>query len=533
MDQEVYEIVLRAKGEDEAKRLSEQAKRLDTDIKSLQSSFSAGNIQLATYQKELAGLTQAKVRLGKQVRDITDEFGKANTGFRLSGHAMGQLAYVADDVRYGFQSIINNVQPLVSSLGVGPGLAGTLAIVSIAGIQLYNHFGDLMDLMGMGKTKTEAEQMKALGDETQRTAEETARLNRYKTEQGVIEQQAQGKSQAQSGMASGVNAAIAEAGRDDLVRSLVQLNRTRYENAPDMSDLIRRRDMAAGVGNGHVGFNESPQAIAYRARQREEAAKLQTEIDTKVNAAAAADLAKAALDPGRLQGLINQVIGNPSVFGPNAMKFAQGLMGSTPEYREAQQQNEQAARRAQDKKVIDEKDRKQKDEEAEYEWSKLMDSNASWKAYKAKQDQIANRQRAQEQDQQQWANSPLIGAGGGVRDLMLNTLRLGGNAAAIGGQVFGNMMAQRGVNVGDARRMVDDANFQARMARSQELLDRALPSDIRSSQVITAASLASQIQSSITNKDDPRRLLNETIKQSYLLNMILQETRNRQGLRFR
>ena len=95
------------------------------------------------------------------------------------------------------------------------------------------------------------------------------------------------------------------------------------------------------------------------------------------------------------------------------------------------------------------------------------------------------------------------------------------------------MMAQRGVNAGDARRMVDDAMFQARMARSQELLDRALPSDIRSSQVIGAASLASQIQSSITNKDDPRRLLNETIKQSYLLNMILQETRNRQGLRFR
>ncbi len=533
MDEEIYRIVLQARGEDEAKKLADQAKRLEADIKSLQSSFAAGNVHFATYRKELADLTQAKARLGKQIRDITDEFGKANTGFRLSGQAMGQLAYIADDVQYGWQGIINNVQPLIGSLGVGAGLAGTLAIVSIAGVQLYNHFGDLMDIMGLGKTKTEAEQMEALADATHRTAEETARLNRYKTEQSVIQQQAQGRSDAESSMTTGVNNAVANAGRDDLVRALVQLNRGRYENAPDMSDLVRRRDLAAGIASAPVGFNESPQEIAFRAKRRAEAAKLQEEIDTKVNAAAAADLAKAALDPGRLQGLLNQVISNPAVFGPNAMKFAQGLMAASPEYTDAQIENEKAVKRAQDRKANQEKDRKQKDEEAEYEWQKLTDSNASWKAYKAKQDQLAARQRAQQQDQEQWTNAPMMGAGGGLRDLMVNAMRLGGNPNAIAGRAFGNMIAQRGVGVQDARRMVDDAMFEARMARSQELLDRALPSDIRNSQVIAASSLASQIQSSISNKDDPRRILNETIKQSYLLGMILQETRRRQGLNFR
>lgn len=522
MDQEVYEIVMKVLGEEKVKGLSQQLQAQEQALKSLLTSMQASGATQAQMVAATSAQATAIRNLSRELADAQKEMSR----FNMNQQGLLKLGYLLDDLQYvgemGLRPIINNLMVLEPRLGIAALLFETL----------YRNADRLRDVLGMGGTKTEAQEMEELGKKTEKTAEETLKLLKYERERANIKTQIETQPKHVSEMAQEVNRVIGEFGQPKMVQTLLAVDKARYENLPENAQDKARVDALdrsiAKLTNNGMWEPDSQAQI-----KMEERDALRKRMEKRSADAAAIDLSDIASDPGRLQGFINHMIQNIGALGPGGMGVMQKLMAATPEFKDAQEQNDKITKRAQDRKAVRDEDRRQKDEEADYDWSKLMESNASWKAYKAKQDQIANRQRAQEQDQQQWANSPLMGAGGGVRDLMLNTLRLGGNAAAIGGQVFGNMMAQRGVNAGDARRMVDDAMFQARMARSQELLDRALPSDIRSSQVIGAASLASQIQSSITNKDDPRRLLNETIKQSYLLNMILQETRNRQGLRFR
>jgi len=105
--------------------------------------------------------------------------GKAGGSAGKAGYQFMQLGQTMDDLQYvgemGLRPIINNVMQMSAVLGVA----------MIAGNLLYTHWDKLIGLMGLGaeKIKTEAEAMEELGKKTEKTANETARLNKYKETQ--------------------------------------------------------------------------------------------------------------------------------------------------------------------------------------------------------------------------------------------------------------------------------------------------------------------------------------------------------------
>ena len=59
-----------------------------------------------------------------------------------AGMAMLQFSQLADDAQYGLRGILNNLTPLIMSLGGTAGLAGVLSVAAIAASQLWERLGD-------------------------------------------------------------------------------------------------------------------------------------------------------------------------------------------------------------------------------------------------------------------------------------------------------------------------------------------------------------------------------------------------------
>lgn len=402
---ETYKILLQIDGEEKLRKLAQEVEVEEKALRKLaQQAAATGQSQSAFFA--LAEQHAQKIQaLNGRIAETQKQMQAAGVGASRTGQAMQQLGYVVDDVQYGFKGIANNIAPLLTSLGAGAGLAGTVAIVSIAATQLYERWDDIQRLMGMGETETEAQRMKKLEEATSRTADETARLNKYKREQAAIEAQRASVSKAEGQMTGAVNDAVGELGHANAVKGLVNINRARYENSPENTELVARRDAAAASA---ARMRNQGQTVF--ARQEEaRLAGIQAQLDRKVQAQAEADLGKAATDPGRLQGLTNQVIGNPGAFGRGGMAFAQRLLAASPDVAAAEAENRfqggKDEARAGAKKAEDREAQK-----AEADWLKFD---------KRQQD---GRIKARQQEVQD------SGVTGMIRQAMLGVAMQGGNA---------------------------------------------------------------------------------------------------------
>jgi len=463
---EEYKIILRIDGEEKLRKLAEEVSKEEQALRKLaQQAAATGQSQQAFFAqadihaKRLVGLNNLIAETQKQLQS-------AGVGASRAGQAMQQLGYVVDDVQYGFKGIANNVAPLLTSLGAGAGLAGTVAIVSIGMTQLYEHMDDIQRLMGMGETETEAQRMKKLEEATSRTADETARLNKYKREQAAIEAQRAAVSKAEGQMTNAVNDAVGELGHANAVRGLVNINRARYENSPENTELVQRRDAAAASARSlRLSGQNSAAALA-----EQRLAGIQAQLDRKVQAQAEADLGKAATDPGRLQGLTNQVVGNPGAFGRGGMAFAQRLLAASPENAAAEAENRfqggKDEARAGAKKAEDREAQK-----AEADWLKF--------------DQRQQRGRVQARAEQiQDGGAPDL-----IRQAMLGLARQGGNADQVLARGTKLFMDQGGLSPEKATEMAkaemskrltgDDLNPGATSERMRGLMDPRQIHDIR------------------------------------------------------
>ena len=462
------------------------------------------------------GQSQAKLN---QVADAADKaeraITKAGGSSKNAGQAMTQLGYAVDDIQSGFRGISNNIQPLLQSLGASGGLAAAFSIAAIAANQLYTHWDDLMRAFGMGTVKTQAEQMEELGKKTAKTAEETQKLLKFQEQQATIQSQRKAKSGNESAQASIVGNAIAEMGQQNLVRSLVQINRARYENSPENhADIQTEKSDTAESAElqkilKHPG--QHPPALYTRARMLEERAKAARErINTRVNEMAEKQLADAASDPGALNGLVNQVIANKGAFGKDANKFAASLMSGLPENLKAQEENDRIGRKADESKKQsvesarrEAASRKEKDDEAEYEWQKLEDSNRSWKQSKQQRDRA---QREQEMVRRQvfeqkvdTANRNDPNLQGMLSSLMLDAAQSGGPEAAntAAKDLIAKLSPKYGADV--ATKLVGDASVDAKRDYVGGLLEG--PKERRSA-VMGGADFAKAVQSGVTNTGD-------------------------------
>ena len=402
---EAYTILLRVEGEEKLRKLAQEVENEEKQLRKLaQQAQATGQSQSAFFQQaethaqRIAGLNRVMAETEKEMQ-------RAGVGARGAGQAMMSLGYAIDDAQYGMKGLANNIAPLLTSLGAGAGLAGTVAIVSIAATQLYERWDDIARLMGAGGTETEAQRMEKLEKATSRTADETAVLVKHKRELAAVEAQRNAQSKAESNMTNAVNDAVGELGHPEAVRGLVNINRARYENSPENTALVQQRDAVAVSARRMRNMGQKgPAEMAEK-----DLARIQAQLDRKVQEQAERDLAKAATDPGRLQGLTNQVVGNPGAFGAGGMAFAQRLMAASPDMQAAEAENRMAGGKQEARAGA----KKAEDREAQK-------AEADWLKFDARQQQ--GRVRARQQEIQD------SGVTGMIRDAMLGVVRQGGNA---------------------------------------------------------------------------------------------------------
>lgn len=133
-----------------------------------------------TIEEANAKLTQLKGKL----EDVVTSGDKAtkstgNLGYGLLTAGRG----IQDFAQGGVGGILNNIEAMTTSLGLGAGMAGALTAVGVALFVLKKPLQEFFAMLQGSPTKTEAQAMKELEENTHRTAEETEKLNKFKKEQ--------------------------------------------------------------------------------------------------------------------------------------------------------------------------------------------------------------------------------------------------------------------------------------------------------------------------------------------------------------
>lgn len=136
---------------------------------------------------------------------------------QFKGMAMGmmQVGYVADDLQYGFRSIVNNIQPIGMAAGRAFGMAaenammfsGVVGIAAVGVNLLVTHWDGLMDRLNSVWSGKTVEQLELLRERSEKAAEAFDKIGRPKAER------------EEASRAGGV---IAEADRDRLAHQLGQ-----------------------------------------------------------------------------------------------------------------------------------------------------------------------------------------------------------------------------------------------------------------------------------------------------------------------
>jgi hypothetical protein len=143
------------KARDAMKAISAELKRLEADYNrggiSILAFASASKELSAAMQKLASGMAIAHANTSSQGGALALLNAKlAQTKGHSSGaaHGMMQLGYIADDLQYGLQSVVNNVGPLVTGLGMGMGLAGVIQVVAVGANILYNNWDRVKSAFG-------------------------------------------------------------------------------------------------------------------------------------------------------------------------------------------------------------------------------------------------------------------------------------------------------------------------------------------------------------------------------------------------
>jgi hypothetical protein len=137
--------------------------------------------QLATQMDHVKMSAIGQAQAMSQVASATKAAGvAASGGMKNMGMAALEGSRALEDLQYGIAGVLNNIPGLVMSMGGSAGLTAAISVAAVAATQLYKHWDELATLFGQGATKTEAEQMKELAENTKRTADEEERYQKLK-----------------------------------------------------------------------------------------------------------------------------------------------------------------------------------------------------------------------------------------------------------------------------------------------------------------------------------------------------------------
>lgn len=136
MPDDIYNIILKIQGEADARRLTETLKVQERQL-----------LQNIALNGQHAAST---IRAAEAYRQTASALRAAESSAGRAGQSLNQIGFAVDDLQYGFKGISNNIQPVLMSIPSLAKFAGPISIAAIATYQLYTHWDQLMDLMGLG-----------------------------------------------------------------------------------------------------------------------------------------------------------------------------------------------------------------------------------------------------------------------------------------------------------------------------------------------------------------------------------------------
>jgi hypothetical protein len=224
-DKEIYELILRIEGEQEAKKLAAALALAEQKYQALYDTLGKGAAQTKAAAASLAGLQS--------------QMAKVQGSMKGAGQAMMQIGYAADDLQYGFKGVANNIQPILGSIPSLAKLAGPISIAAIAAYQLWEHWGQVKELFGLGvpqpaltgtellaaNLKKASDAMEELASKTRLEWYELERLNKLREQvkdlkaadaaQKNVDSATSAQSEAEKARGSGFGKAVAESGGKD------------------------------------------------------------------------------------------------------------------------------------------------------------------------------------------------------------------------------------------------------------------------------------------------------------------------------
>jgi hypothetical protein len=206
---------------------------LEARKQALTAQFNAAREALDRQSAAVAGVSEKTLAYARKTGALRGEMTETGRSASAFGHKLMVVGQTLDDLQYvgqmGIRPIIGNLMQFSAALG----------IVLIVGNLVYSNWDKLMSLFGTGKVRTEAEEMEELARKTKLTAEETARLTRYKKEQASIEA-IRGDSDAKS----------------ESVRAFEELVRNQNTESDSLAERLARRRIEGGKVNAYLTEEE-------------------------------------------------------------------------------------------------------------------------------------------------------------------------------------------------------------------------------------------------------------------------------------
>jgi hypothetical protein len=347
---DVINLIHKVQGQQDVEDIRKAFEKEINALRELDRELAAGKISQQQYASGAAGMKTNLEQLGAQLIRAEAATQKASSGLKGLGQTGLQTGRIIQDfAQGGVAGILNNIEGFTQAIGGGPGLAGALTALGVAFFILRPHIAAFAEQLGLGATKTEADRMKELEENTHRTAEETAKLNKYKKEQHEIEALRAALPKAEKDRKSAVEEIIGEAGLETTANKLAGHRLAAAGGPANLFTEADRAEFEAIRTRDPRQFGGKPEQIAADLAEKKE--KAEARIRKEMQVKAEKDLTAAALDADVHRRLAGQVANIP------------GMGQMAVDLREALPENLKAAR-------IDEKNRERASQDAKDEAEK-------------------------------------------------------------------------------------------------------------------------------------------------------------------
>ncbi len=325
-------------------------------IKELQAYIQATGGKVGQFDATLKELTNTERQQQQEVKRLSAELSnlgvateKVGGSMRSTRMAMHSTLMVGSDLATGsVQGLTSHLERLGYGMSAVAGLSPVMGaaigagfFVAAAGIKaVVEHWDEFLAILDIHATHTEAEEMEKLEKATSRTADEQARLNKYKREQHEIAEIMAGRSKAEQGTAGSIGGSFSEGDPEAIVKGIVSTRQAQGKNIKiDQGEIDRIFEEQTDFWHGFGLFvNQAEENDKLEKKFIEEAERQERDRAQELMRSAKND--KGPVGDAARKELANIVKSNPGAF-PEGLA-GQVRAGGPDQMRETADANQQA-----------------------------------------------------------------------------------------------------------------------------------------------------------------------------------------------